>query len=60
MEFVVAEIERSVDGLERLEIYINFLLFPFICDNSSAIDNLNNKHAGGSKVVEVVVSSPAH
>ena len=37
VELVVAEIERCVDGLEGLEIYVDFLLLPILCQNGASI-----------------------
>ena len=39
VKLIVAQIERCVDGLERLEIDVNQALFAFIRDDCAAIDN---------------------
>lgn len=39
MEFVVAEVERGVDGLERLEVDVDFALLAFGGDDFTAVDN---------------------
>jgi hypothetical protein len=39
VEFVVAEIKRRVDGLERLKVNVDLLFLSFIRDNSSAIND---------------------
>lgn len=37
MEFVVAQVQRSVDGLERLKVNIQFLFLSIICHNGACI-----------------------
>ena len=39
MEFIVAEVERSVDGLERLEVNINLSFLAFGSQDFSAVDH---------------------
>lgn len=39
VELVVTEVERGVDGLEGLEIYVYFLLFPILREDSASINN---------------------
>lgn len=39
MEFVVTQVERSVDGLERLEINVNLTFLSFGCDDFTTVDD---------------------
>ena len=44
VELVVAEVEGGVDGFERLEVNVNFLLLALVGDNSTAVDNLEEEN----------------
>jgi hypothetical protein len=50
VELVVTQVERSVDGLERLEVNVNFALLSFRCDNFTTV---YDKSIGGDLVVEL-------
>lgn len=39
MEFIITKVERSIDGLERLEIDINLSFFSFGRDNFTTVDH---------------------
>lgn len=39
MELVVTEVERGVDGLERLEVNVNLSLLSFRGDNFTTVDD---------------------
>lgn len=39
MEFVVAQIQGSIDGLERLKVNVDLLFFSFCCYNCTTVDN---------------------
>ena len=39
MKFIVAEIQRSIDRLERLEINIDLSFFALGCDDFTAVDD---------------------
>ena len=40
MKFVVAEVQRGVDRLERLKVNVHFLLFTLLSDDGAAVDDL--------------------
>ena len=42
MELVITEIQGGVDRFEWLEVNVDFLLFPFLCDYGTTVDNLNH------------------
>jgi len=39
VKFVVAEVERGVDRLERFKVDVHFALLPFLGDYRSAVDD---------------------
>lgn len=39
VEFVVAQVEGGIDGLEGLEVDVDFSFFAFRCDDFSAVDD---------------------
>ena len=39
VELVVAEVERRVDGLERLKVNVDFALLVLVCQNGPAVDH---------------------
>jgi len=39
VELVVAQVQRRVDGLEWLEVYVHLLLLALLCDNCAAVDD---------------------
>lgn len=39
MKFVVAQVERRVDGLERFEIQVHLLLFALVRHDRTAVDH---------------------
>jgi hypothetical protein len=39
VELVVAQVQRGVDGLERLEIDVHFLLFAVVCHHSPRVQH---------------------
>ncbi len=43
MKLVVTKVEGGVDRLEGLEININFLLLPLLCDYCAAVDDLHTQ-----------------
>lgn len=49
MEFIVAEVEGSVDDLEWLKINVHFLFFAVFCEDSACVEN---KAVGGDFGVE--------
>ena len=49
MEFIVAQVERGVDGLERLKIDIHFFFFAVVCDDRASV---HNETVGRDSVVE--------
>lgn len=50
VELVVTKVERSVDGLERLEINVNLALLSFRCDNFTTV---HDKPIGRDLVVKL-------
>ena len=41
MELVIAEVQRGVDRLERLEVNVDLLLLPFLSNYRTAVNNLD-------------------
>lgn len=39
VEFVVAQIQRRIDGFERFKVNVDFLLFSFFRHNCSTVNN---------------------
>lgn len=39
MEFVIAEVEGGVDGLEGLEIVVDLLFLSFLVDDGATVDD---------------------
>ena len=42
MELVITKIQGGVDRFEWLEVNVDFLLFPFLCDYRTTVNNLNH------------------
>ncbi len=43
MKLVVTEVEGGVDRLEGLEVNIDLLLLPLLCDYCAAVDDLHTR-----------------
>ena len=43
MKLVVAQVEGGIDGLEWLEVDVDFLFFTLFCYNRATVDNLNDR-----------------
>lgn len=39
VKLVVTEVEGSIDGFKRLKVDVDFLLFPFFCNDGPAVDD---------------------
>jgi len=39
MELIVAQVERRVNRLERLEVDVDLFLLPLVGDNGAAVDD---------------------
>lgn len=39
MELVITEVQRGVDGFERLKVDVDFLLFAFVCHYGAAVNH---------------------
>ena len=49
MELVVAQVERGVDGLERLKVDVDLLFLPLVRDDGPAV---NDQAVRGAPVVQ--------
>lgn len=39
VELVITEVQRGVDGFERLKVNVDFLLFAFFCHYGAAVNH---------------------
>ena len=42
VELVITEIQGGVDRFEWLEVNVDFLLLPFLCDYRTTVNHLNH------------------